>query len=92
MNGGAWIRIYGVPIQAWNVEFFKLCVADSGRFMHTDECTSDKGILDFARVLISTPQLELINMATEFIIDGNQYTIKFLEEWGNNLGEDAFLT
>jgi len=60
--------------------------------MHIDECTADKVRLDYAQVLISTPQLELINTATEFFIDGNQYTIKFLDEWGNNLGEDAFLT
>jgi hypothetical protein len=23
---GAWVRLYGVPLSAWNVDFFKLCV------------------------------------------------------------------
>ncbi|MCI13933.1 sulfate transporter, partial [Trifolium medium] len=28
---GAWVRLYGIPLQAWNVNFFKLCVFDCGR-------------------------------------------------------------
>ncbi|GAU25531.1 hypothetical protein TSUD_280160 [Trifolium subterraneum] len=28
---GAWIRLYGIPLHAWNVHFFKLCVLDCGR-------------------------------------------------------------
>ncbi|GAU27940.1 hypothetical protein TSUD_146550 [Trifolium subterraneum] len=27
---GAWVRLYGIPIHAWNVNFFKLCVFDCG--------------------------------------------------------------
>ncbi|MCI92227.1 hypothetical protein A2U01_0113523, partial [Trifolium medium] len=27
---GAWVRLYGVPLHAWNVQFFKLCVFDCG--------------------------------------------------------------
>jgi len=25
---GAWVRLYGVPLHAWNEKFFKLCVFD----------------------------------------------------------------
>ncbi|GAU51586.1 hypothetical protein TSUD_414300 [Trifolium subterraneum] len=25
---GAWVRLYGIPVHAWNVNFFKLCVFD----------------------------------------------------------------
>ncbi|GAU51434.1 hypothetical protein TSUD_413340 [Trifolium subterraneum] len=28
---GAWVHLYGVPLHAWNVNFFKLCVFDCGR-------------------------------------------------------------
>ncbi|AES97288.1 DUF4283 domain protein [Medicago truncatula] len=45
---GAWLRIYGVPIHAWTEDFFRLCVLDTGRFLHIDDCTVDKARLDYA--------------------------------------------
>jgi hypothetical protein len=89
---GAWLRVYGVPVHAWNDAFLKLIVMDVGRFVKADECTVDKARLDFARVLISTPQLEILNTTSDVLIDGSLYSIKMVEEWGCNLGEDAFLT
>jgi hypothetical protein len=77
---GAWLRVYGVPVHAWNDAFFKLCVMNVGRFVRTDECTVDKARLDFARVLISTSQLEILNMTSDFIIDGSLYNINLVEE------------
>jgi len=87
----AWLHIYGVPVQAWNEAFFNLCVMDIGRFVRVDECTTDKARLDFARVLITTTRLEIVNTTSELFIDGNKYMLKTVEEWGCNLGEDAFL-
>jgi len=89
---GAWVLIYGVPVQAWSDIFFQLCVANAGRFLHADECTVHKAHLDFARVLISTPNLEILNLSVEFFIDGRKYVLKMVEEWGCNLGEDVFMT
>jgi len=89
---GAWVRVYGVPAHAWNEDFFKLCVMNSGRFIRADECTVEKARLDFARILVSTTQLKIVNTTSEFSIDGHVYVIKLVEEWGCNLGEDAFLT
>lgn len=89
---GAWLRVYGVPIHAWNAEFFKLCVMDAGRFVRADECTVEKARLDFARILISTSNLEILNLNSDFIIDGSLVNVKIVEEWGCHLGEDAFLT
>jgi hypothetical protein len=60
--------------------------------MQLDEGTADKERFDFARVLVLTPQLEIIKKTTEFFIDGSKYSVNMLEEWGCNLGEDAFLT
>jgi len=77
---GAWVRVYGVPIHAWNVEFFKLCVMDVGRFVRADECTVDKSRIDFARILISTSNLEIVNKSSNFMIDGSLYNIKLVEE------------
>lgn len=39
---GAWLRIYGTPVHAWNTLFFKLCVSGCGRFIRSDECTVDR--------------------------------------------------
>jgi hypothetical protein len=89
---GAWVRLYGVPFHAWNEVFFKLCVMDVGRFVRADACTVDKTRIDFARILISTTQLDIVNSSSDFIIDGGNYSIKLVEEWGWNLGEDAFLS
>ena len=87
---GAWLRVYGVPVHAWNDAFFKLCVTGVGRFVRTDECTTDKARLDFAHILISTSQLEILNTSSDILIDGSLYSFKMVEEWGCNLGEDAF--
>lgn len=65
---GAWVRVFGVPVHAWNIEFFKLCVLGAGRFLHVDECTEAKARLDFARILISTSQLEKVNSSTACFI------------------------
>jgi len=62
-----------------------------GRFIHADECTVDKARLDFTRILISTPIIEIVNTSQDFLIDDCKYAIKMVEEWGCCLGEDAFL-
>jgi len=65
---------------------------DIGRFVRVDDCTEDKARLNFAQVLITTPQIEIVNTTAEFFIDGIKYSLKMVEEWGCNLGEDAFLS
>lgn len=52
-RGGAWVRVYGVPLQAWSEDFFKLCVMSVGRFIRADACSIDKAKLDYVRVLIT---------------------------------------
>jgi len=66
-------------------------VVNVGRYVRADECTVDKAMMDFARILISTTQVEILNTSYDFIIDGSMYSIKLVEEWGCYLGEDAFL-
>ena len=67
---GAWLRVYGIPVHAWNDTFFRLCVFGIGRFLYVDECTADKARLNFARILVVTPEIEIVNKLTDFIIDG----------------------
>lgn len=89
---GPCLRIYGTPLHAWNEMFFKICVSQFGRFIRADDCTVDKARLDFARVLVSTTSLEVVNLLSEVVIDGRVHSVKLVEEWGCNLGEDAFLS
>jgi hypothetical protein len=43
---GAWVRIYGVPLHAWKINFFKFCVFDCGCLLKADEFTFEKEHLD----------------------------------------------
>ncbi|PNX61614.1 putative sulfate transporter, partial [Trifolium pratense] len=88
---GAWVRLYGIPLHAWNEDFFKLCVADYGRLLRTESVSADKDRLDFARVLIATPDLNIINSAATILVDGVQVKVKIVEEWGFAMGEDFCL-
>lgn len=89
---GAWVRVYCTLVNVWNVDFFKVCVSCCGRFIMADECTLDKERLDYACILISTKSLEVLNSNFVLLIDGCQYVVKLVEEWGCCIGEDAFLT
>ncbi|PNX85375.1 putative sulfate transporter, partial [Trifolium pratense] len=88
---GAWVRLYGVPLQAWNLIFFKLCVMECGKFLRLDNCSMEKGRLDFARVLIATSVLEVVNKVETVLVDGVQVAVRIVEEWGYTLGDDVCL-
>ncbi|CAJ2645133.1 unnamed protein product [Trifolium pratense] len=72
---GVWVRLYGIPLHAWNVDFFKLCVFDCGSFLRADSCSADSDRLDFARVLIATPDLEIIKKVVTVLVDGTQVEV-----------------
>lgn len=86
------MRIYGVPLQAWNLDFFKLCVYDCGQLLKVDDSTLEKIRFDYARVLVSTSSLDLINSDAKVLVDGVLFYFKIVEEGGFSLGEDACLS
>ncbi|GAU50935.1 hypothetical protein TSUD_411320 [Trifolium subterraneum] len=85
------LQLYGIPLHAWNMDFFKLCVRDCGRFLRVDEGTLERDMFDYARVLVATSSVEVLNSTTNILVDEVLVEIKLLEEWGSNLGEDACL-
>jgi len=87
---GVWVRIYGMPLHAWNINFFKLCVLDRGRFMRADDFTLEKAQFDYALVAMSS--LEVLNVDAKIVVDGVLLEFKIIEEWGFALGEDACLS
>lgn len=88
---GAWVRIYGTPLHAWNINFFKFCVLDCGRLLQADEFTFEKQRLDYARVLVATSSLEVINLMSKIVVDEAIIELKIIEERGFSLGEDTCL-
>jgi len=80
-----------VPLHAWNYDFFKLCVMDCGRLLRIDDITLERGHFDYARILLSTTSLEIINTQAQIMVDGVLFDLQIIEEWGFSLGEDACL-
>ena len=88
---GAWVRIYGVPLHAWNYDFFKLCVYDCGRLLRLDDITLDRDRFDYARILVATNSLDVIKQEASIVVDGVPLEFKIIEEWGYSVGEDLCL-
>lgn len=59
---------------------FKLCVFDCGRLFRVDDFTLDKERFDYARVLLSTSLLEVINTGAKILVDGVLFDFKIIEE------------
>ena len=49
----------------------------------------EKERFDYARVLVATTSYEIFNCSEEVLIDGELVTVKIIEEWGFNIGDDA---
>jgi len=69
-----------VPLHAWNYDFFKLCVMDCGRLLRVDDSTMCKERLNYARALVSTSTLEILNLNTSMLIDGVLSKLNIIEE------------
>ncbi|MCI18217.1 sulfate transporter, partial [Trifolium medium] len=65
---GAWVRLYGIPLHAWNENFFKLCVFDCGRFLRVNSYTVEKDRLDYTRILIATSDLEVVKREDKLLV------------------------
>jgi hypothetical protein len=84
-------RLYGIPLHAWNCNFFKLCVMDCGSYLRSDGYTAAKDRLDYARVLIATTAMAVIKKVENLLVDGSLVVVQIVEEWGYELGDDACL-
>ncbi|GAU30400.1 hypothetical protein TSUD_364460 [Trifolium subterraneum] len=72
-------------------DFFTLVFSNWMRFLRADSVSVDRDRLDFARVLIATPELEIIKRVENILVDGSLSEIKIVEEWGYSLGDDTCL-
>ena len=56
-----------------------------------DEFTLDTVRFDYARVLISTSSVEILNTGSKVMVDGEIFYFKIIEEWEFAIGNDACL-
>ena len=80
-----------MPLHAWDIDFFKLCVLDCGRLLRVDDITVDRDRFHYARILLSNSSLEIINTGARIMVDRVLFDFQIIEEWGFSLGEDACL-
>jgi len=71
------VRIYGIPIHAWNTELFKLAIFECGRFLRLDGSTVAKDRFDYTRVLLATSSLEVLKHSNRWRVGGINF---FLQE------------
>ncbi|MCH96036.1 DUF4283 domain protein, partial [Trifolium medium] len=75
-----WIRLFGVPVHAWNRHFFaKVCITN-GSLINLDSATENKRRLDVARCLVRTTAMESINKVIKVKISGRVFAIRMVEE------------
>ncbi|GKV41862.1 hypothetical protein SLEP1_g49342 [Rubroshorea leprosula] len=79
-----WIRGQGVPLNAWNTEFFEKMGCSWGKFICLDDSTSKRRRFDIARFLISTQIMDTIKVSRQVKINGSMYNLKFSEEETTN--------
>ncbi|GAU10944.1 hypothetical protein TSUD_112380 [Trifolium subterraneum] len=88
---GAWLRCYGVPIQAWNPIFFCELAESQGRLLKIDDCTYNKEQMDYARILVATTSLQEINTSISVVIDNINTHIRVVEDLEFGFAVDACL-
>ncbi|CAL0299917.1 unnamed protein product [Lupinus luteus] len=70
-----WIRCYGIPLHAWEEDFFKKLGSLFGKFIGIDDRTRYKRSLEFCRLLISTNSRALVDKKLQIQINGLRKTM-----------------
>jgi hypothetical protein len=75
-----WLRIFGIPVHAWNDGFFSKVAEQWGTFMNTDVVTSKKQSMDVARILIRTSCHNVVDEYLDVKINGELFSLRVLED------------
>jgi hypothetical protein len=71
-----WLRIFGIPVHAWNDEFFAQITKPWGTFMHADDVTSKKLSMDVARLLIRTSCQKAVDKFVNVQVNGEIFVFE----------------
>lgn len=75
-----WLRIYGLPCQAWNPIVFEFMTKPVGHFVCSDEDTLKLKSLDVARILVRTKYCLVLNETYNMTINDVIFNIKVVED------------
>jgi hypothetical protein len=75
-----WVRIHGVPPQAWGVNCFNKIIQPFGKIMKLDSQTQNQTHLDVARVLITQNSWVSIDCVQEIKISRVRSLVRLVEE------------
>ncbi|KAL8498658.1 hypothetical protein ACS0TY_021845 [Phlomoides rotata] len=75
-----WTQWFGVPMHAWNPNFFKLVSLKFGKMLRIDDNTISKKNVQMARVLIKTPYSEISRDPFPVMVDDRKFFIRIKEE------------
>lgn len=76
-----WLRCHGIPVHAWNEEFFASLARKYGVLVGVDDATRRMSSLDVARICIRTRIFDVFNMVVVANINESLFNIKMVEEW-----------
>jgi hypothetical protein len=75
-----WVRIFGVPPQAWGVDCFSKVVKQVGNLIKLDSQTKNHTRLDVARVLIVQHSWSSIDVVEEVKMKDQRFLVRMVEE------------
>lgn len=84
-----WLRVYGLPMHAWDEQSFKKLGNLFGEFLDFDDESINASRLDMARVLVRTTSLALINEPVSVEVMGAVFNVLVMEEVAPALGSKA---
>ncbi|PNX93753.1 hypothetical protein L195_g016912 [Trifolium pratense] len=76
----AWLRIFGIPLHAWNDIFFTQVTKPWGTFMNSDDATNKKLTMDVARILIRTSCQQVVDEFFDVKINGEIFHLRIIED------------
>lgn len=84
IEGGrvVWLKVFGVPIIAWNNEYFVSLDNSLGKFICVDDRTASGDWFDVARLLVEVPVEFYLQDFMSVQIDGKSYHLVIREDCG----------
>ncbi|MCH86156.1 hypothetical protein A2U01_0007010, partial [Trifolium medium] len=75
-----WLRVYGIPVHAWNVDFFSKLSNKYGAFINEDDGTLKMITMDVAQIMIRTVEQKVIDELVEVDINNEIFQLRIIED------------
>lgn len=70
-----WLECYGMPLNSWNVQSFKVLANKWGQYLKVDEDTLNGNSFVKAKVLIVTEMVKKIDDQVQVLVNGKKYMV-----------------